>query len=86
VYITDPDARADVIDRIFKRTRTLQGNLHHSTPIIHFDPAENNFTSMTSERLGKADALLKEASRRLEKYRHAIGSANYVMAQGLVEL
>jgi hypothetical protein len=41
---------------------------------------------MTSERLGKADALLKEASQRLEKYRHAIGSANYVMAQGWLEM
>lgn len=41
---------------------------------------------MASERLGKADALLKEASKRLEKHRHAIGPANYVMAQGWLEL
>jgi len=41
---------------------------------------------MTSERLGKADALLKEASRRLEECKHAIGSENYNMARGLLEL
>jgi hypothetical protein len=54
--------------------------------IILSNPAAKNFPSMTSERLGKADALLKEASQRLEKYRHAIGSANYVMAQGWLEM
>jgi len=41
---------------------------------------------MTSERLGKADSLLKEASRRLEESKHAIGSENYNMARGLLEL
>jgi hypothetical protein len=34
----------------------------------------------------KADALLKEASRRLEECRHVIGSENYNMARGLLEM
>ena len=41
---------------------------------------------MPSEQLGKADALLKEASQRLEQYKHTIGSDNYSMARGLVEM
>jgi len=64
----------------------LRRGSYHSTPIILSNPTANNFTRMASERLGKADTLLKEASQRLEKYRHAIGSANYVMAQGLLEM
>jgi len=39
-----------------------------------------------SERLGKADALLKEASLRLEEYRNTIDLENYVMAQGLLTM
>jgi hypothetical protein len=41
---------------------------------------------MTSERLRNAEALLSESSQRLEEYRDAIGSENYVMGRGLVEL
>jgi len=41
---------------------------------------------MPSERLRNADALLNEASLRLEEYRDAIGSENYVMGRGLVEM
>jgi len=41
---------------------------------------------MSSERLRNADALLNEASLRLEEYRDAIGSDNYVMGRGLVEI
>jgi len=41
---------------------------------------------MTSERLRNADTLLNEASLRLEEYRNAIGSENYVMGRGLVEM
>jgi hypothetical protein len=62
-----------------KATHQLQRNI----PLPH---TPKHLTIMTSERLGKADALLKEASRRLEEYRHAIGSENYDMARGLLEL
>jgi len=41
---------------------------------------------MTSERLGKADALLNKACLLLEEYRGVIGSENYAFAQGLVEV
>ena len=41
---------------------------------------------MPSERLGKADALLREASERLDEYRDTVDSANYDMAQGLLEM
>jgi hypothetical protein len=49
-------------------------------------PAAKNFTSMTSEQLVKADVLLKEAGQRLEMHKHTIDSANYIMAQGLLEM
>jgi len=41
---------------------------------------------MITEQLRKADALLNEASLRLEEYRDAIGSENYVMGRSLVEM
>ena len=58
-------------------------HIQHNIPLPH---TPKHLIAMTSGRLGKADALLKEASRRLEEYRHAIGSENYDMARGLLEL
>jgi hypothetical protein len=69
----------EYLDAPFKATHHLQ----HNIPLPH---TPKHLVIMTSERLGKADALLKEASRRLEEYRHAIGSENYDMARGLLEL
>jgi len=40
----------------------------------------------TSERLGEADALLREASTRLEEHRNALDVHNYVMAHGLLTI
>jgi hypothetical protein len=41
---------------------------------------------MPSQQLGKGDALLREASERLEEYKDTFDSANYDMAQGLLEM
>jgi len=40
----------------------------------------------TTEQLGKADALLKEADKRLEEHRTSLDMHNYVMAQGLLTI
>jgi len=36
----------------------------------------------TSERLGEADTLLKEAEKRLEEHQNSLDLHSYVMAQG----
>lgn len=64
--------------------RQPKGPIIINTVFLFHTP--KHLTNMTSERLGKADTLLKEASRRLEECRHAIGSENYDMARGLLEL
>jgi hypothetical protein len=61
-------------------------HLCSSISLILSQTRAKNFTGWQSERLVKADALLKEASQRLEKHKHTIDSANYIMAQGLLQM